>query len=1253
MPASFSIGSLSIGSLSINSLSIGHLLHSARSKRAASLFSTVTFLTYSGTFLSANAWAQTPQSERTETPERAKSDDLDRKKKELPPAPGNPAVLVDPTNGSGNNTKDYLKDGSRRVKPEISRDYGDHKRRPDDPRAVIDPQDLPLYAYNNFADARRQIEMRRRNIERMLGGYDDLTTSRSKSLDGKNASDRSAMRDKNGRLPDSRMTDKYGKNARDTQDDQDDQDSSTGTKTRRRPSRNDSDDTGDTDDTTTNTKTRRRTTRADSDTRDDNSDSTDDSATQPRRRVRRSTDDDTNSDDSADDATTSKTRRRSTRDDSDTSGDDDTDAANRRRARRNDEDSMDEALSDADLREQRRRKAAGLPPLQTSRKTTRRSSDDNDDSSDDYSSSRSARNSRSQSRGMLDFGPNLPNGGAGQPPANAFNQIIDPLTQLTTNVIASAPTNYQLSGGDQVVVHITLPKLAPRDLTRTIETEGYLNLGDMGRFIVRGKTLDQVQSDLQVQLNRFYKNADVSVSLKELRTIPITVQGEVVMPGGYTLPATGTAINLLYKAGGPTEDGSMREIRVMRQGKQVGTIDLYKFFGAMAQNDIPLQSGDVLVVPPNGSRVAISGEVRHAAQYELKPGETLKDVLAFAGGVKAAGVDQIVQLNTIEPGQNRVLKNVNLRDTAAVSSLKLYDGDAVEIHSVRQIVENKVTIKGAVSQPSDYALVPGMRVTDLLRMARNPLSEAFLGRAALKRWNSDNTTTLIPVDLARAIEGDQTQNLPLMKWDTLEVFSQAEASFVGTRKIEVRGSVQRPGVYEYSQNMRVSDILLRAGGPLPNAERIEIIHQHGDGTYGLDPVLVADIAHGDKSRDIGLQDNDVVAVYSNRQAAFQSEHLVRIEGDVNTPGFYPRAEGMKLTDLLRLSGSFKPGANPKVVIAHARRSVDSPDNNTIVSVKFDNRQQCAPQDDVRLEDGDIVAVQGTGGIEDRPAVVRVIGAVNTPGPIILKNKRQRLSDAIAEAGGLRPEAFPEGAEFNRDPQNLNSKTQRALALNVSELNSLLNDSELNGARAKSDIDRIKALGNADSGGSLIGGAQTSSVGNTAAGQTIAQELSKHSLVTAPRRLTDKELDPSGNIAINLPAALDEAKRKVPGVDDILLKDGDTIIVPETPTTIQVVGAVTNQRGVLYSPNKTLEFYVAQAGGFTPDSAKDRIVIIHAGGGIIEAKKARELRPGDVILVPTKVLVQKISENRNGFGDFFKSLTSSAILFRVSTGLLGL
>jgi len=361
---------------------------------------------------------------------------------------------------------------------------------------------------------------------------------------------------------------------------------------------------------------------------------------------------------------------------------------------------------------------------------------------------------------------------------------------------------------------------------------------------------------------------------------------------------------------------------------------------------------------------------------------------------------------------------------------------------------------------------------------------------------------------------------------------------------------------------------------------------------------------------------------------------------------------MRLTDLLRVAGRFKPGANPKVVIAHARRVIDGPDSsNNIVSIQFNSNQQCAPQDDVRLEDGDVVAVQGTGGIEDRPAVVRIIGAVNHPGPIILKNKNQRLSDAIKEAGGLRSEAFPEGAEFNRDPKNLNTGTQRDLAEAVSTLNNLLNDSKFNSERAKSDIERVKALNSANSDSSPLGAGATSS--NTAAGATGASELFKHDLVTAPRRLTDKELDPSGNIAINLLAALEQSKRGVNGIDDILLKDGDTIIVPEKPTTIQVLGAVTNQRGVLFTPGKSLAYYIALAGDYTPDAAKDRIVVIHAGGGIIPAKDAKTLRPGDVILVPTKVLAQKISDNRNGFADFFKSLTSSAILFKVATGIFGL
>lgn len=967
----------------------------------------------------------------------------------------------------------------------------------------------------------------------------------------------------------------------------------------------------------------------------------DEADTSAPRRIRRSTDstDPTDSTDTTngDGTDSTPTRKRVT------SADETDSTGNTDNSYPTDDPALAAALRAEDLQhEQRRRQLMGLPPLDTA--NTRSTNATNASGSGRHTTTNIAPR-RSDQTDTVDDNTTDRQSGQRQ---SAYNSIITPLDQFERNFIASPPANYQLGGGDELIIHISTPKLPPRNLTRRVDDTGYVDLDDMGRYIVRGKSLDQVQKDLQQRVGRFYRGADVSVSLNYLRTISVTLQGEVVLPGAYVVPAISTAFNVLYFAGGPTEDGSLREIKVIRQGKEVGNLDFYKFMAGKLQSDIPLQGGDVIFVAPAGARVAILGEVRHPARYEMRDDETLKDLISYSGGVKASGADQIVQLNTVEPGQNRVLKNINLREKELVGNVHLFDGDSIEIHSLRQIVENKVTIRGAVTQPGDYALTPNMHVAELLRLARNPVNEAYLARAALKRWNADNTTTLIPIDLSKAMAGDSTENRMLMKWDTLEIYTQEEAAFVGTRRVLVSGAVSRPGNYEYSQNMHLSDILLKAGGVLQDAERIELIHQRGDHTVKYEPVRVADVVHGDKAHDLLVEDNDIVAVYSNRQAGFIPDHKVRIEGEVVTTGWYARGEDMHLTDLIRLAGRFKPGASPKVMVAHSRRAVDNDISNAVVTIRFDSNQQCAPQDDIRLEDGDVVTVQGTGGIEEHPALVRVIGAVNNPGPIILKNRTVHLSDAIKDAGGLRPEAFPEGAEFNRDPNQLNSKTQRDLAAVVGQLSDLLNDSRYKAELAKSDIERAKAFTSIGSD-SPVGASAAASSPATAA---LAQKLGDRSLVTAPRRLV-KELDPSGNLAINLPLALEESHKGANGEHDILLKDGDTIIVPEKPTTVQVIGAVTNPRGILFAPGKPVNYYVSQAGDYTPDAAKDRIIVIHYGGGIIAAKDLKELRPGDMILVPTRVLAEKIRQNGNGFNDFFKSITNSAILFRLSTGIFGL
>jgi protein involved in polysaccharide export with SLBB domain len=446
-----------------------------------------------------------------------------------------------------------------------------------------------------------------------------------------------------------------------------------------------------------------------------------------------------------------------------------------------------------------------------------------------------------------------------------------------------------------------------------------------------------------------------------------------------------------------------------------------------------------------------------------------------------------------------------------------------------------------------------------------------------------------------------------------------------------------------------------AGGPTPEASlnQAVLLHQRGDGTYAYKFVQLAAALQGDAAQDTTIQDNDILAVYKVGEAQFTPNPIVSIQGEVVTPGDYPHGTDMKLSDLLKLAGGLRPGAAKRITIAHARHPSTDPAMQTINFVPEQGRT-FAPQDDIVLQDGDVVTVQGTGGFKERVELVTIQGAVNSPGPVVLRGDKMRLSEAIQMAGGLRPEAYPEGVEFNRSPDLIGTAGQRSLSLVISRLNDMINRSGYQRELAKSDIERIKATGSAttpNSGALALPGAATSTPPSTGeATVPLAVQLAHRDLVSVPRILNTSDLTPSGNVAVNLAKAMQRSGSD----DDITLMDGDTITIPIKPTTVQVIGAVINARAVLFHAGEKVDYYVANSGGFTADAAKDRIVVIHTGGGLIPADKAGPLRPGDVIVVPTKVVAEKISSSHsNGLDDIFRSITSSVIVYKLATSLFGL
>jgi protein involved in polysaccharide export with SLBB domain len=828
-------------------------------------------------------------------------------------------------------------------------------------------------------------------------------------------------------------------------------------------------------------------------------------------------------------------------------------------------------------------------------------------------------------------------------------EVADPIAQLYLNIKASVPQNYQIGGGDKITLRLSSPKLDMQEYPLTVDGTGAVDAPDIGHIVLRGQTLAQAEANLLARYQRQYKGAKVSLSIAELRTMPITVSGESFAPGTYVVPAVASAYNLIYATGGPTDEGSLRRIEVHRNSKLVGTIDYYKYLITGDQaTDVHLESGDVIYIPGRQSRVTVNGEVRRPAVFEIADGETLKDALRYAGGVKPSGVSQRVQVNTVQPGASRVLKDVDITGLKSNDPVPVFDGDTVDIFSVRETLTNVVSVEGAVDQPGQYAMTDGgMTVADLLERSRGMLAEAYPTLAHLYRWNPDNTLTLIPVDLEKAMKRDGLGNPALLRWDRLVVYSRAEIAFTGNRDATVRGAVKNPGIYARSDNMKVRDLLIQAGGTIPEAylETAFLLHNKPDGSHSYDYVNLKAALADDPQHNVIIQDKDVLAIYRTDEARFTPEHVVTVEGEVNRPGKYPRGEGWKLSDVLRVVGGLTDRAGERILVAHARTE----ETAAPTSVTY-NAATASVTPDVQIMDGDVITIQGRGTFQSKPRLVKVEGAVNRPGPVILSGPNMKLSEVIKEAGGLKPEAFPEGAEFIRDPMLLTTDKQKEIAVLINKLNDTLNQSSVTSMRAVAKIEGIRAVGAAakSTPGLNIPGFTTAPETATPGLEKGTESLFKDDLVSPPRNLTAEDLAPNGNVAVNLK----EAVAKPGSPDDFVMLDGDTITIPVRPTTVQVIGAVYHPRGVLFRDGSGADYYLDQAGGYALDAAKDRVQVIRAGGGLTPLKKVGKFQPGDVILVPTAPQAAKIEQKRDTIGDIFKGITNTSLVLLVAKKLVG-
>ena len=402
-------------------------------------------------------------------------------------------------------------------------------------------------------------------------------------------------------------------------------------------------------------------------------------------------------------------------------------------------------------------------------------------------------------------------------------------TQATSFApVPDAPVgpDYVLGPLDSLAIHIwNVPdQTLNRSYIVPVERDGTIIIPQIGSISVGGLTFSQAEKAITNRLGAHLTRFEVHVSMARLRTIKVYVVGEVVRPGAYEISSLATISNAIYASCGPARSGSLRQVRLIRDNKAVADVDFYQFLMAGDRSqDARLQAGDVIVVPPLGPVAAISGAVKRAAIYELKPGIRLTDLLQLAGGLTPAANHQRCQLIRLDPNKGRVMLDIDLttilepsgqkRATSDGADLLLQDGDFVRVGSLPTQVVNVVTLAGAVKNPGPYEFRPGMGVRNILKLDQLTV-DAYLDRAELVRTDPlTYETKVIPFSPKALFENEKVEDIPLQRMDQVVVGTQMRPPSV----VFLEGEVKRPGYFTLETGERLSSVFKRAGGFTNNA----------------------------------------------------------------------------------------------------------------------------------------------------------------------------------------------------------------------------------------------------------------------------------------------------------------------------------------------------------------------------------------------------------------------------------------------------
>lgn len=672
------------------------------------------------------------------------------------------------------------------------------------------------------------------------------------------------------------------------------------------------------------------------------------------------------------------------------------------------------------------------------------------------------------------------------------------------NMNIATPRNYVLGPGD--AVYIDVYGASQKSFECTVSPDGYINVEGFGPIQVSGLTSAQANSRVRSQLGQRYSSSQIKLTVGQTRTISISVMGEVNVPGTYTLSAFATVFHALYMAGGINSLGTMRNIKVFRNGRLISTVDIYDYIlnGKMTGN-VRLTDNDVIVVGAYDCLVNITGKVKRPMFYEMKKNESLGTLLRYAGGFAGDAYTKSVRVNR-KNGRQYSIYNVNEFD---MSSFRLADDDSVSVDSVIPRYENMVEVKGAVFRPGMYQVGDGINsVRTLVDAAEGVTEYAFTPHAIIHRMKADRSLEVISVDLEGIMTG-KAADIPLQNEDVLFVPTKQDVQEEQT--LTIHGEVQYPGTYKFAENETLEDFILQAGGLKETASTVRV--------------------------------------------------------DVSRRIINPKAESTDSIIAKNYSFALKDGF-----------VVDG--EQGFVLLPFDE-----------------VYVRKSPGTY-RQQNVEIEGEVLFAGTYTIPKRNARLSDLVKAAGGANDIAYIKGARLIRKA----NEAERARMEQVLKM-----------AREQQQKNLMQIA---------------SSSNNSAALTQLAQENK------------DKDLE-KFNITGFYPIGiyLDKAMKNPGGEDDIILREGDRLIIPQYNGTVKINGAVMHANTVGYVKGRKVGYYVDQAGGFSRDAKKRDTYIIYMNGTIARVSHDAKVEPGCEIFVPSKAMTKMTMAEKLAMGSGFASIAT--------------